>query len=548
MKRPAALALLCLLIGSALADAPRTAAAPTADALRKVTVDAAATIGTLRSLAGVNGAPAPGMHKPENFRFGGWNMPDQVDASPGYRAAQIDLVRTHDAYGPADIDSKFETNAAPGGALISAARDVLTIFPDPGADPNNPDSYRFGPTDKLITSIRSLGAQVIFRLGRSEGADAQPPPDFDHYASVAKHIVLHYNRGWAHGFRYGIRYWEIWNEPDLGKVFWAGTPQQYYDLYTRMARAVKQADPTALVGGPAIARPNDDSPYIDGFLQYLHKYRIPLDFYSWHWYATDSEDPLDFVRIGGHLRAVLDRGGFKNTQSFLTEWNSGLGDVPPPPLIRASFITSALIYMQDAPIDASTLYRADSVFGPDGASPDKTGQALIAIGRLKSTPLRLKTTGADEKGFAVEAGRSRDGGTVQVLISNYQIPAKLLGPRATDDILHVPPVFDVRLLPRRSLSYADNAGFELTIDHLPPGKPYIVERCLISGSERLMAQPAADRPGRGVVGPAGRVVVRETLPPPAIELITVRPVAQKPPAASVPGLFCTAQSPQQLLK
>src|ERR1700761_8439267 len=131
--------------------------------LRKITVDAAVTTGALRSLQGVDGAPGPGGHKPENFTFGGWNMKDAVDASAGHRRARIDLVRTYDGYGLGDIDAKFESAEAPGGALISARRDVFTLFPDPGADPDNPASYRFGPTDKLIGSIKNVGAQVLFR-------------------------------------------------------------------------------------------------------------------------------------------------------------------------------------------------------------------------------------------------------------------------------------------------------------------------------------------------------------------------------------------------
>ncbi len=509
MTRSSILALLLCLSGASCAVG--------AD-LRKITVDAAAPAGKLRSLAGVNGAPAPSMHKPAEFRFGGWNMPESIDASRGYRLARIDLVRTHDAYGPGDIDSKFETNEAPGGALISAKRDVLTLFPNPNADPDDPASYRFGPTDKLIGSIVQVGAGVIFRLGRSEGADAQPPPNFDRYANIAKHIVLHYNRGWAHGYRYGIRYWEIWNEPDLGKVFWAGTAEQYYDLYSKMARAVKQADPDARVGGPAIARPNDDSPYRDAFMRYVSKTHTPLDFYSWHWYATDSDDPLDFVRIATNLRARLDQNGLQGTESILSEWNYGLSDTPPAPLVRASFIVSSLIYMQDAPIDAATLYRADNVFGADGVSPDKTGQALIALGRMKATPLRLKTQGADSSGFAVQAGRSEDGKVVQVLISNYQIPAAQLGPRRADDVLHVPPIFDVRLLPRRSLVYRNNAGFDLAIERLSPGQPYVVARCLISAEGDFSSESTTVQ-----AGPT--VTVRDSLPPPGIELVTVRMAA-----------------------
>ena len=503
-----------------------------------ITIDASAPVGHLRSLQGVNGAPAPGAHKPENFTFGGWNMPERVDVSAGYRMARIDLVRTHDAYGPADIDAKFETADAPGGGLISARRDVFDIFPNPDANANDPRSYNFAPTDQIIASIQKVGAQVMFRLGRSEGSDAQPPKDFNKYAAIAKHIVLHYNRGWARGFHYRIRYWEIWNEPDLGKVFWAGTAQQYYELYGKLARAVKSADSHALVGGPAIARPNDDTPYRDAFLEYVRTERLPLDFYSWHWYATDSDDPLDFIRISRDTRARLDKHGFVRTRSMVTEWNYGLMDPMPTAVQRASFITAALIYMQDAPIDGATLYRADSVFGADGATPDKTGQALIALGKLKDTPYRLKVKGADLNGFAVEAARSADGRTVQVLLSNYQIPPEFLGPRAADDVLHVPPVFDVRLLARRSIAYRNNSGYDLTIDHLPANRRYSVERCRISAANDFTSLGT-------VVYENAPIRLRNELPPPGIELVTLRAIDDTPEVAAMRHTANTATPPIQ---
>jgi xylan 1,4-beta-xylosidase len=521
----------------AMISTPGSAARIRPADLRKITVDASAAMGHLRSLQGVNGAPAPGSHKPENFTFGGWNMPEHTDVSAGYRMARIDLVRTHDAYGPADIDAKFETADAPGGGLISAHRDVFDIFPDPAADPNDPRSYNFGPTDHVIASIRKVGAQVMFRLGRSEGADAQPPRDFDKYAAIAKHIVLHYNRGWAKGFHYRIRFWEIWNEPDLGKVFWAGTAHQYFEMYGKLAQAVKAADPQALVGGPAIARPNDDTPYRDAFLEYVRTEHLPLDFYSWHWYATDSDDPLDFIRISRDLRARLDKHGFARTRSMVTEWNYGLLDPMPSAVQRASFITAALIYMQDAPIDAATLYRADSVFGSDGATPDKTGQALIALGRLRDTPFRLKVRGADLDGFAVEAARSADGHTVQVLLSNYQIPSEFLGPRAADDVLHVPPVFDVRLLARRSVSYRNNSGYDLTIDHLPANRRFSVERCRISAAHDFTSLGTTIHNG-------GPIHLQDELPPPGIELVTIRALDVPPAAAAMQRPAPTAVATQ----
>jgi hypothetical protein len=258
-------------------------------------------------------------------------------------------------------------------------------------------------------------------------------------------------------------------------------------------------------------------------MQQARSTHTPLDFYSWHWYATDSNDPRDFYRIAQDLRARLDRYGLTGTRSFLTEWNYGLSEPPPSPLIRASFITSALIYMQDAPIDAATLYRADNVFGADGATPDQTGQALIALGQMKDTPVRLAVTGADADGFAVEAGRSRDGRLLRVLISNYQIPSQLLGRRAGDDVLHVPPVFDVQLLSRRDIVYRDNAGFDLEVEHLPPGRSYVLERCRITDHDHFERLSTVIAPGRPVH-------LTEGLPPPGVELVTIRelPPEEKP--------------------
>jgi len=481
--------------------------------LRIVTVDASKSAGRLRSLLGVNGAPAPGFHKPIRFQFGGWNVPDDTDATPGYHDARIDLIRTHDAYGPGDVDAVFPD--APG-TLIDGARTALSIFPNPDADPNDPASYRFEPTDRLIASIKGTGSEVIFRIGRSEGSNVDPPKDFDRYAQVVKHIVLHYNKGWANGFKYDIRYWEVWNEPDLGRLFWGGTPQQYFSLYEKIARAVKQADRRALIGAPAISRPNDtNNPYFEDFLQYVRANRVPLDFYSWHWYATDSADPQDPVRIARDVRARLDRHGFRKTLSVLDEWNYGLMEPVPGDLHRAGFITSSLIYMQDAPIDIAALYRADNVFGPRGITPHKTGYALMALGRMKDTPYRLPARGSDENGFAVQAARTRNGDTLQVLISNYQVPADFIGPRKGPNVLTVGTEFSVALLDRRTMSYARNGGYDLTINGLKRGASYTIERYRISATSNLSLVDTS-------MGTGPAIHLYAPLPPPGIELVVLK--------------------------
>jgi xylan 1,4-beta-xylosidase len=444
-------------------------------ALRTLSVEDVTT-GTLRPFNGVTGAPGAG--------FGGPETPPAVadiDISDAYRAAHIDLIRTHDHFGPGDIDARFGVDKQLPMSIPSS-RDAYNIFPDMGADPKDEKSYHFEATDRLIASIEGIGAEPIFRIGRSIGADPTPPADLDKYAEIARRIVMHYNLGWNHGFHYRIRYWEIWNEPDF-KVFWTGTPQQYYELYEKAALAIKAADSTALIGGPTISKPLDATPYREAFLDFVKAKKLPLDFFVWHYYSMDANDPNNFISIAKVIRSLLDERGFKNTKSFLDEWNVDLFERDMSKASRAAFTASSLIYMVGAPIDAQAYYRADPSFRNAERKPDAIGNALTAFGMMTNTPELLRTTGSDDAGFAVMAARSKDRKTRQVLISNYQIAPKSLGPRTSGNVLHIPNIMDVTMPARRSLAYHDNGGYDLSV-HVPPGK-YLVTRYRISDSDNF---------------------------------------------------------------
>jgi hypothetical protein len=243
-------------------------------------------IGEIRSFQGLNGLPTPVMA----------GLPTLLQQ---YKDLRVNQVRTHDAMGPSEIDSKFvlgngelawliPDNAQRAGVV--QAGNAAIIFPDWSADPEKPASYNFAPTDKVIAAIRASGAEVYYRIGRSWGANVNPPYDFEKFSSVVKHTALHYNRGWADGFHDGIRYWEFWNEPD--GLFWSGTPQQFYSLYEKTARALKSVDPTLKVGGDGkaatakLSRPtmeataNDFSiiaPRIVCLSIFIHGTRMPMD-------------------------------------------------------------------------------------------------------------------------------------------------------------------------------------------------------------------------------------------------------------------------------
>ncbi len=475
-------------------------------------VDAGRPVGALKPLRGVSGAPDMSFAADAPARRRGAVRPDDISA--GYREAAINLVRTHDSLGAGDIDrSDGPLPPLPGPGMGDRSANAFVIFPDLSANPADARSYNFGPTDRLVAGIRAIGADVIFRLGRGSATTAEPPKDLARYAEIIRHIVLHYNKGWDGGTQGAVRYWEIWNEPDLGKIWWRGTPDEYYRLYGAAAKAVKSADPAARVGGPTLALVNQVQPYREGFLSYVRAHRLPLDVFTWHYYS-DANDPQDFPRIGRELRRLLDRYGFRKTISSLDEWNASLmGGMGATNVGEAAFIASSVIYMQDAPIDQEAFYRADGDFGADGKSPNKPGQALIALGRMSRTPVRLAASGGDLGGLAMEAGRSRDRRTVQVLISNYEIPQSDRGPRKGPNVLRVPGLFEMALPPRRSVSYSHNKGYDLVITGLGRGS-YTVERYRVSDTDDFAL---VDR--RRAHGPI--IHVSAALGPPAVELLVV---------------------------
>jgi hypothetical protein len=476
--------------------------AAAAGGLRTITVDASKPTGLIRSLQGVSGTPVPGDGSHPDF-------------TSQFQQLGVNIVRTHDVdcNGTSDIDGNGPDR----------------IFPNWSADPNDPRSYNFGPTDTAVLSIVRSGAQVEYSVGHSDlscagaGFNNTPPPDPDLYALVVRHVAQHYNDGWDNGYHLHISYWEIWNEPDLFP-FWSGTSAQFYALYADTARALKALHPWMEVGGPALTTNNDLTGYRESLLAYIRANRLPLDFYSIHHYTDFTEDPLDFVRLTEQYRRLLDGYGFTRTAIQLTEWNFGLVDNPTD-IQRAAFIADSLIYTQDAPLQRAFYYRANggngfALINSDG-SLTKPGDAYEAVGSLSSTPLRLATTGGDTKGLAVEAGRSwTEDGEIRVLISNYEVPPADQGPFPpfiVNNNFSIPGIGTFTLLPRRTLTYANNDGYDLTVNNIRGGRSgLLIRRYRIDSNDNLTLVDSTMQRGSSVHLTAAS-------PAPSVELVVISP-------------------------
>jgi len=391
-----------------LAQAPmlhaQTAAAPAPVATTQVHVDAGKKIGTIKALHGVNGGPIC--------------CGSLVNLSPYHKALGIPLTRIHDADWPA-MDKV----------------NIHAIFPTFKADTESPDSYRFASTDDYIKSILDTGAGVMYRLGESiEHTPRQyyvdKPADFDQWAKICVGIIKHYNEGWANGFKWNLKYFEIWNEADSGSAqMWHGSTEDYYKLYATTAKAIKTRWPNLMVGGPATGnygRLEGDrvvlSDSTKGFLEYCRKESLPLDFFSWHIY---EDNPEVAVKANIDLRRILDEYGFKKTEIHMNEWNY-LPDKSFNPLISrdgaqlqkfcervsglhgAAFSACVLLGLQDSPVDMANYYTADNfllgMFNFYGV-PSKTYHAFRAFKILVDHPSRVAADGSKPGNFLIAIRR-----------------------------------------------------------------------------------------------------------------------------------------------
>ena len=133
------------------------------------------------------------------------------------------------------------------------------------------------------------------------------PKDLNKWAEVCSHIVAHYNKGWANGFHYNIRYWEIWNEPEVADCF-EGTEEELFMMYDAAAKAIKRDHPEVKVGGLAFCVPLSDEIF-GHFLIHVKETGVPLDFISWHNYAYCMDQ---VVKTLGTVEDMLDKYGFDN--------------------------------------------------------------------------------------------------------------------------------------------------------------------------------------------------------------------------------------------
>lgn len=320
--------------------------------------------------------------------------------------------------------------------------DIPNLFRNFDADPKDPASYDFAFTDLLIKALVENGVEPFFRLGVTIENDAAirayhiyPPKDSLKWAQICEGVIRHYTEGWADGFHYDIRYWEIWNEPDNYEEIeenqmWRGTKEQYYELYGVASKYLKEKFPHLKIGGYASCGfyALDDggttfansSPryayfmeFFDGFMDYIAEHQCPLDFFSWHSYGNIPHT-MNYAR---YARERLDAAGYTDTEHTCNEWNccpNLYGTVQ-----HAAYTAGMLLAMQDSSLDSAMFYDARcgvsiyGIFNPLTKEPFPTYYDFIGFGQLYRRGTQVESSCDEEKVYAVAAA-GEEGGYIMI--------------------------------------------------------------------------------------------------------------------------------------
>ena len=363
-----------------------------------------------------------------------------TDYNDTFKSLRFPVVRNHD----------WALNN-PNQRLI----DVHHIFPLMHLDPKDERNYVFGPSDEVIRLVYEAGSKVFYRMGTSIEHtkdfhfNAIPPQDYQKYAEVCAGIIRHYTKGWANGFHYDMKYWEIWNEPEGHITMWTGTDEEFAKFYAIVLKRLKDEYPELKIGGPAHCCFRPD--LIDMLKAECDKLNVKPDFYSYHMYANSLDTP---TQHGTEPRAYLDKIGWTGVETCINEWHfirswtgvhsnvteesfkrSSEGRDGLMGVNSAAFNIATFCIWQNSPLDSAFYYGCGlgswGLHYPSRRFNKNYYSLLMMRDMVYDFPNKVEITGGEDTQRAI-AGISEDGTQAAVLVADLygdklSIPLEIKG-------------------------------------------------------------------------------------------------------------------------
>ena len=156
--------------------------------------------------------------------------------------------------------------------------------------------------------------------------NVSPPRNYQDWRDMVQaftdHCVKRYGITEVSGWKF-----EVWNEPNIS--FWAGSQDEYFELFRQSALAIKAVDARLQVGGPSTAQLD----WILDLIQYCSQKGVPLDFVSTHVYPDDPQKHIfgrdhlyTFEQViprgVGQVKRQVEASPMPHLPLWITEWSS----------------------------------------------------------------------------------------------------------------------------------------------------------------------------------------------------------------------------------
>ncbi len=177
----------------------------------------------------------------------------------------------------------------------------------------------FTALDRQIGVIQAMGAQPLMCISFTpapiggEESNINPPNDHRLWHELVYRLVRHVNVE----RKLGVKYWEIWNEPNGS--FWKGSMEQFLELYAVTEKAVLRADPSVKFGGAGYYL--FPKQWVRAMMEQAKSKNLRMDFISWHDYWDAGYDLVEEVETA---RAWMKELGM-SPELIVDEWNYDSG-------------------------------------------------------------------------------------------------------------------------------------------------------------------------------------------------------------------------------
>jgi len=283
----------------------------------------------------------------------GASVPITIDAHKGLGPMEIDrfaLGQGGLSEDPIWNDRIPEIRSLNPRLIRLFVQEYFDVYPKKGV-------YHWNTLDQSVDTILAAGAHPLMCIAIKPkllfptiNQDMVEPSSYAEWEELIYQMAKHYKERGSN-----IEYWEIANEPDIGED--GGCPSRftagnYPRFYEHTAKAILRANPTAKVGGPALAHWR--SPLLPALLKHCSSNKIPLHFVSWHIYNSDPSEIRDTILS---VRKML--GEFPNLHcaTILDEWNMSLSNPVQDPRFQPCFIAEVACQMFTAKLDYSCYYH-----------------------------------------------------------------------------------------------------------------------------------------------------------------------------------------------